>query len=394
MEKLQENEIIEEKSSFMGISSIEEPCFMVKKALEASAMRLDIFEFIKVTGFKINPVMVSHLWQTMVKNARVHVHATLFELFGYEGAPKEQRRNFLQFAKRQNIKPLELTYKSSEIEDFPEIKQEIENEQNKGVVANKKWIIMNGRDIKTVMMKLGTKNGDMIRSYYVDLEELMALYAEYTMFFNLREAKTHKDQAVAKLNQKMDEMRLSMESKHEQALQMLCKMGVTLEDVKEQNKELLDQNDELINQNDQTNEKLDETVENLEVVMDKLNIAVEDRAPRLKRHGIRERFVLLKKNDNPNQRFQYYAIRGQANYVNARLTKLQAERFPNLIILVDILCQPNPRNLFLRFKERVDGLEEWNNNFIYAGNDVGCPIEMEIKMINIFMTLDDEKRDV
>lgn len=390
MENLQENKITSttnDEASFMGVSSIEEPCPMVKKALDASQIRLDIFEFIKVTGFKINPVMVSHLWQTMVKNAWVHVHPTLFELFGYEGPQNEQRKNFLRFVKRNNVKPLELTYKSSEIEEFPDIKKEIENEPNKGVLSNRKWIVMTSRDIKTVMMKLGTKNGDTIRSYYVDLEELMSLYAEYTMFFNLREAKAHKDQAVAELNKKMDDMRLSMEAKHEQALEMLSKMGITLDDVKEQNEELLHMNEE-------TNDKLDDTVENLNVVMQRLDIAVEDRAPRLKRRGIRERFVLFKKNNTTAGKFEYYAIRGQASYTTGRLIKLQTERFPALTILLDIFCQPNPRNLFLRFKERVDGLDEWNNKFIYAGNDIGCPVEMEQEMVNIFRTLDDEKRDV
>jgi hypothetical protein len=74
MASLQENKIsstTNDDASFMGVSSIEEPCPMVKKALDASQIRLDIFEFIKVTGFKINPVMVSHLWQTMVKKCRI-----------------------------------------------------------------------------------------------------------------------------------------------------------------------------------------------------------------------------------------------------------------------------------------------------------------------------------
>ncbi len=63
-----------------------------------------------------------------------------------------------------------------------------------------------------------------------------------------------------------------------------------------------------------------------------------------------------------------------------------------MIILIDIICQPNPRNLFLRFKERIDGKPEWENNFIYAGNNVGCSFKLEKEMINIFKSLDEEKR--
>lgn len=69
-------------------------------------------------------------------------------------------------------------------------------------------------------------------------------------------------------------------------------------------------------------------------------------------------------------------IRGQSVYVNGRLSKLQLEKYPNMVILIDILCQPNPRNLFLRFKERIDGQPEWEDNFTYAGNNVGMKNEM------------------
>lgn len=61
------------------------------------------------------------------------------------------------------------------------------------------------------------------------------------------------------------------------------------------------------------------------------------------------------------------------------------------MILIDILCQPNPRNLFLRFKEKVDGDKEWcdgeNEKFIYAGNNLGCPEDLEYKMITVFEDL-------
>jgi hypothetical protein len=65
-----------------------------------------------------------------------------------------------------------------------------------------------------------------------------------------------------------------------------------------------------------------------------------------------------------------------------------------MTVLIDILCQPNPRNLFLRFKERIDGKPEWEDNFTYAGNNVGCTTALESEMVNIFMSLDEEKRDV
>ena len=46
------------------------------------------------------------------------------------------------------------------------------------------------------------------------------------------------------------------------------------------------------------------------------------------------------------------------------------------------------------FKERIDGKKEWENNFCYAGNNVGCTLEMEDEMVKVFKALDEEKRDV
>ncbi len=54
--------------------------------------------------------------------------------------------------------------------------------------------------------------------------------------------------------------------------------------------------DVLIDQNEDLKQNIEETNDKLDSVVEKLGIAVEDRAPRLKRASIRERFVLFKKN--------------------------------------------------------------------------------------------------
>ncbi len=38
-----------------------------------------------------------------------------------------------------------------------------------------------------------------------------------------------------------------------------------------------------------------------------------------------------------------------------------------MIILIDIYWSPQSKKCILRFKERIDGKPEWENNFIYAG---------------------------
>jgi len=41
-------------------------------------------------------------------------------------------------------------------------------------------------DVKMAIMQLKTKNGHIIRQYYIDLEKLMKMYVEYTLYFNER----------------------------------------------------------------------------------------------------------------------------------------------------------------------------------------------------------------
>ena len=82
-------------------------------------------------------------------------------------------------------------------------------------------------------------------------------------------------------------------------------LGISLEEVKDQNEELLDRNNELLDCNKEL--KLD-----VKKVQRKLGIAVEDRAPLPEDKSKRERFVLIKRNDD--EYYPYYTIRAQDDY--------------------------------------------------------------------------------
>ena len=82
-------------------------------------------------------------------------------------------------------------------------------------------------------------------------------------------------------------------------------LGITLEEVKDQNDELLDSNNGL--------------KKDVKEVQRKLNIAVEDRAPLPLSPKKQERFVLIKRND-PDY-MPYYTIRAQHDYVGALLQR-------------------------------------------------------------------------
>ena len=90
--------------------------------------------------------------------------------------------------KRNNISFEELTQKDEEIEQYPTIQDELKLVSNEGARQNSKFLIMEPRNLKMAIMQLKTKNGHVIRDYYIDMEELLKLYVEYTLYFNHRES--------------------------------------------------------------------------------------------------------------------------------------------------------------------------------------------------------------
>ena len=227
--------------------------------------------------------------------------------------------------KRNEITYKELTQKDKEIELYPTIQQEIQALPSN--VQNSKFLIMEPDDLKMAIMQLKTKNGHIIRQYYIDLEKLMKFYVEYTLYFNKRLAQHKLDKAndkITNLEQMMADMSLQIK-----------KQSDVLYEVRDQNNLLIDQNDDIQGE--------------LAVVQNKLDTSLEDRCPKVLTKNKLEQFVLIKKNKQ-NDRYSYYVICGQQVYVTTRITALK-RRYPKMIILLKLEYQPNTKNLFGRFKE-------------------------------------------
>lgn len=142
-------------------------------------------------------VMFDYFWQVMVGNTRLHLGESVLEWFGYEGDYRKQRENFIKMIKRNEIAYTELTQNDREIEFYPTIQSEIQALPSN--VQNSKFLIMEPDHMKMAIMQLKTKNGHIIRQYYIDLEKLMKLYVEYTLYFNERKAQYK----ITDLEQKM-----------------------------------------------------------------------------------------------------------------------------------------------------------------------------------------------
>jgi hypothetical protein len=107
-----------------------------------------------------------HILSDLTIEGNIHLGRRILEWFGYDGDPKEQRKNFLRMLKRNDITYNELTKDDKRIELFPTIGNELKT-LNEGAQTCAKFILMEPDDLKMAIMQLKTKNGHIIRQYRV-----------------------------------------------------------------------------------------------------------------------------------------------------------------------------------------------------------------------------------
>jgi hypothetical protein len=261
IEKEDENKDIMEpitKTSFLGVvidteNGSSNP--KINKALGESFHLLDIMKFIEVTKFKLNMTMFNYFWQSVVGNRSSLMTTTVFQWFGYEGDTKTQRQSFKKMLKNNGIEYNELTQQDKEIEQYTGFKEELALISNEGARQNAKFIVMDPKNLKRAIMQLKTKNGHIIRDYYIDLEDLLKLYVEYTLYFNHRESQrkiTDLEQMMARMDLEREQDRQIMVRQE----QYMRSLGISLEEVKDQNEELLEKNEEINKKADNIQRKL------------------------------------------------------------------------------------------------------------------------------------------
>jgi hypothetical protein len=184
------------------------------------------------------------------------------------------------------------------------------------------------------------------------------------------------DELIARMDQEREERkseRKRMEEERKSDRQMLQRLGITLDDVAQQNDELLEKNDELI--------------EKVETVQTKLNIAVVDRAPQPALNSKKERFILVKR-DDPD--YPYYTIRAQHVSAQAALRK-QRSCYSEVTILLDLPFHPNSKTLYVRIK---DQLKQKGVEFKLCKLSLTDAEIDEEGLVKMMKGIDAEKRDV
>ncbi len=374
-------------TSFMG-SEIGGADERVTKALNASTTKLSIQQFIAATDFKIDPIMVNYFWQVVAKNHSVHMHAMVLQFIGYDSSnEKENKRNFLQFLKRQNIPYEELLHTDDRCKLYDDIGEEQRTMHLKDLVK-RKWLLMNSRDFKRAIMGLRTKRADAIRDYYFNLEELVQLYCAYDKRFDVRKCQ----EELNRRGDKIDELtKLMLDNKR------------SMDELLRKNDELLDINHDQLDQLNSLTSQNNDLQEDVTAIGRKLNVACVDRAPRPLRVQKRERFLLLKwtnvnyhktlddpRPEDDHRRFRYYAIRAQAIGATTAL-RTQRQKDAALEIVLELDVQPNTKTLYNRIK---DELVERGVVFIRNAISLTDTTLTETDLVERMREVDDDKFNV
>ena len=175
------------------------------------------------------------------------------------------------------------------------------------------------------------------------------------------------EEQMEKLTLEHEEVVKVKDDKIDELMVMVRSLGISIEEVKDQNHGLKHE---------------------VKKVQRKLGVAIEDRAPLPEDKSKRERFVLLKRNDD--EYYPYYTIRAQDDYTKRKL-KTEHKLFPQLEVLLDFKCSPNSKTLYTRIKENLKA-----KNVIFKGNNIDLSESTftEDELVEEMTTINDSRKEV
>jgi len=98
---------------------------------------------------------------------------------GYKGRKEADKQDkFLRLLASLKIKYFEIDHKHPFALEYSGIQKEVKQLILSKNLNKKKWICMEQRDFKNAILMLNTENADVVRRYYLNLEEVMINYGE------------------------------------------------------------------------------------------------------------------------------------------------------------------------------------------------------------------------
>ena len=140
-------------------------------------------------GPKPNHSQPSHLaGLTMVRNHPFIITQNIIEWMGFEGRDiSDKHLSFIKVLKRNTIPYYEIDCNHPFALEYSCVQREIQTIP-KNNLDKKRWICMDPKDFKKTVLRLNTKTADMVRDFYLNLEEAVVAYSEYTLSYMVEKA--------------------------------------------------------------------------------------------------------------------------------------------------------------------------------------------------------------
>jgi prophage antirepressor-like protein len=210
-----------------------------------------------------------------VSNRPLIVTQSLLDWMGFQGRDlSDKQEKFSRVLKRNEIQYVEIGCDDPLAIEYPSVQTEMKLIPKQ--VEQKKWICLDMRDFKKAVMRLHTDNGDLVREYYLNLEELMFDYAEYTKMYLVAQREKEVSHMMHQLAIKDDQLAIKERSEEElkreqeelrQELEDVEKIGVKTRNMLEKEREAREEA-----------EKQKKIAELRAVTLTRLNVAFQERA--------------------------------------------------------------------------------------------------------------------
>lgn len=317
----------------------------------------------------IDAFMVDRFWSNLESDIPIYVDKALIEWCGYQGEGFSQKLKLLKFLQSAGIEYFEVAneeYRSIlnnlEVIQSKDLNWPTEIKTGKGY-GRATHILITPRNFKKLVMRLSTNRGDQIREYFVSLEELFKVYCDYQV--------KYRETQVERCQEDIKSLHFKMDAQSGEIKKLLGETQSQSDEIKK-----------LLGESYAQTEQLNR-VETI------LETAVEQRVPPTQCPETHENFVLFRlplDETNPNA-FHFYVVRSQRASLGSACRRV-TQRYTNATKVVEIVCQPNARNLFNRVKEKTRG----RASFIY--NSVRLNTMSPEEFIEVVHQANDERADV
>src|SRR5574343_285947 len=183
-------------------------------------------------GPKPNHFGPSHLGgPEVVRNHPLIITQNIIEWMGFEGRDiSDKQERFARMLKRNTIPYYEIDCNHPFVLEYSCVQREAKQLELSHNLDKIRWICMDPKDFKKTVLRLNTKTADMVRDFYLNLEEAVVAYSEYTLSYMVEKAT---------LENRVAKSQLALKEKSEEELS--AQLATKDEEIKELNIRLEEQ---------------------------------------------------------------------------------------------------------------------------------------------------------